>query len=1046
MPRIVIADDEWVTRVEMEEMLTDLGYEVVGQAETGTDAIGMVRNLEPDLIIIDVMMPGEMNGIEAARVIKAEWGTPIIFVTGYGDPEYIEAAKEIAPFGYVMKPFDEKEVHAFVEIALSKRELEVKLMKAHEGLERANSILQEEIASRKKTEKDLRESEKLYRDFFEKNKAMKWVLDPATGKIIDANPAACEFYQYSYEEITNLRIWDINLLGEAEMKKFLASAESDEQTEYTFRHRLASGEIRTVQVYTGTVVSGGKKLLHSIIVDITDRQRAEEALRESEERYRRLTENAKDMIYRMSLPDGIYEYVSPASIDLTGYTPEEFYESPMLIQKYIHPDWVEYLQEQWTNLVDGKVAPFYEYQIVHKSGDKRWVNQRNVLILDNNGQPQAIEGIATDVTDQKEAEEALRESEERYRILVENAGEAIFVAQEGMLKFVNKKTEELSGRTQKELLSTTFDNFIHPDDRAFVLELHVKRQQGIAVPSSYSFRLIDKSGEVKWVESDAVEIDWEDRFATLNFLRNITDRKRADEALRESEEKHRLLFESAGDAIFILDTKGHILTVNSMACEMLGYTREELMSMTLNQLNTREEAKRAPDRIARLMAHGHLKFETVHQHKNGSPIPIEVSARLITWEGQPAIMGICRDITARKTGEKEREKLRDQLTQAQKMEAIGTLAAGVAHDFNNILAIILGNTELNMADIPGSNLARQRLDDVRKACLRAKDVIRQILSFSRKSKTELRTLNIATVVTESLKFLRASIPTSIDIRQNIPNDTFHIVGDPTQIHQVMINLCINAAHAMEDKEGILEVAVGNTEIDKDTASKDPALHPGFYVQLSVSDTGNGISPDVIDRVFDPYFTTKDVAEGTGLGLSVVHGIVKGHHGRISVKSKPGKGTIFKILFPAIKEKTEGEQKESQKLPTGKESILFVDDEESIVKVNQQLLEGLGYRVTWKTDPSEALEFFRANSHQIDLIITDMTMPKMTGDKLARAILEIRSDMPIILCTGYNEKLSEDSAQELGIRKYVEKPIEKEILARSVREVLDGQQDRITSTS
>ncbi len=523
--------------------------------------------------------------------------------------------------------------------------------------------------------------------------------------------------------------------------------------------------------------------------------------------------------------------------------------------------------------------------------------------------------ILENVSEQKAAARALEKSEERYRILFENANDAIFVVQDDIVKFPNRRTLEGLGCTEEELSRKPFTDFIHPDDRAFVLERHLNRLLGSPVPSSYSFRLIDKSGEVKWFESDAVVIDWEDKFATLNFLRNIT---------------------------------------------------------------------------------------------------------------------------ARKTAEKEREQLRDQLTQAQKMEAIGTLAAGVAHNFNNILAIILGNTELTMADIPGSNLAWQRLEEIRKACLMAKDVIREILSFSRKSKTEQKALHIATVVTESLKFLRASIPTSVDIRQNIPNDTFHIVGDPTQIHQVMINLCINAAHAMEDKEGILEVAVGNTEIDKDTASKDPALHPGFYVQLSVSDTGNGISPEIIDRVFDPFFTTKDEGEGTGLGLSVVHGIVKGHHGRISVKSKPGKGTIFKILFPAIKEKTEGEQKESQKLPTGKESILFVDDEESIVKVNQQLLEGLGYRVTGRTDPFEALEFFRANSQQIDLIITDMTMPKMTGDKLARAILEIRSDMPIILCTGYNEKLAEDNAQELGIRKYVEKPIEKEILARSVREVLDGQ--------
>jgi len=272
MSKILIVDDEWLTRLEIEEMLIDLGYEVVGQAETGVEAITMARDLKPDLILMDVKMPGEMNGIDAARVIKAESGTPIIFVTGYGDPEYIEAAKEIAPFGYVMKPFDEEEIHASVEIALSKRELELELKRAHERLESINLGLQEEIAARKRTERALRESEKLYRDIFEKNNAIKWVIDPSSGEIVDANPAACDFYQYSHEEITKLHVWDINILGEADLKKLVASAESAEKTEFTFKHRLASGEIRHVQVYTGTLETGGKKLLHSIIVDITDRQ------------------------------------------------------------------------------------------------------------------------------------------------------------------------------------------------------------------------------------------------------------------------------------------------------------------------------------------------------------------------------------------------------------------------------------------------------------------------------------------------------------------------------------------------------------------------------------------------------------------------------------------------------------------------------------------------------------------------------------------------------------------------------------------------------
>ena len=236
----------------------------------------------------------------------------------------------------------------------------------------------------------------------------------------------------------------------------------------------------------------------------------------------------------------------------------------------------------------------------------------------------------------------------------------------------------------------------------------------------------------------------------------------------------------------------------------------------------------------------------------------------------------------------------------------------------------------------------------------------------------------------------------------------------------------------------MEVTMENAEIDEGTASRYPELNPGPCVQLSVSDTGVGIGPEVIDRIFDPYFTTKEVGKGTGLGLSVVHGIVNGHHGRIWVESKAGKGTTFKILFPAVEKQVKEEPEGHQELPTGKERILFVDDEESMVKLYQHRLERLGYKVTTKTDPSEALEFFRINSDQIDLVITDMTMPKMTGDKLAQEMLKIRSDVPIILCTGYSNRVSKESARELGIRKYIEKPIEMEKVARSVREVLDGR--------
>jgi two-component system, cell cycle sensor histidine kinase and response regulator CckA len=398
---------------------------------------------------------------------------------------------------------------------------------------------------------------------------------------------------------------------------------------------------------------------------------------------------------------------------------------------------------------------------------------------------------------------------------------------------------------------------------------------------------------------------------------------------------------------------------------------------------------------------------------------------------------VSANTTQRKRAGEEKTKLQSQLQQSQKMESIGTLAGGIAHDFNNILGIILGNAELAMDDVAEWNPARQNLDEVKKACMRAKDVVRQILSFSRKSEIEQKSINITSVITESLKLSRASIPTSIEIRQNIANDVDDIFGDPTQIHQVMINLCTNAAYAMENDGGILEVTLENTEVDEDTASQYPELNPGPHVHLRVRDTGDGINPEIVGRVFDPYFTTKEVGKGTGMGLAVVHGIVKSHHGSISVESKLGKGAKFKLLFPSVIKKSKGETKKFQELPTGKERILFVDDEESMVDLNQQRLERLGYNVIPKTDPSEALEFFRTNPDQIDLIISDMTMPHITGDKLAQEILNIRPDMPIILCTGYSERMSEDRAQEIGIRKYIEKPIEKETLARSIREVLDA---------
>jgi len=527
-------------------------------------------------------------------------------------------------------------------------------------------------------------------------------------------------------------------------------------------------------------------------------------------------------------------------------------------------------------------------------------------------------------------------------------------------------------------------------------------------------------------------------YSTVKLSRAISQKDVMLRRLVASEERFRVIATYTPDHILIQDKDLRYVWVLN---PQLGLTEKDMIGKTDFDFLSKEDAAVLTVMKKGVLETGKPEFARVPltsfkgdvQHFEGSYIPKR------DQEGKiDGLIGYFRNVTERVEGEEQRKKLEAQLLQSQKMESVGTLAGGIAHDFNNILGIILGNTELALDDVPERNPSRQNLDEIRKACLRAKDVVRQILSFSRKSEIEQKPFNIAFVVNESLKLLRASIPASIDIRQDISNDSDNILGDPTQIHQIMINLCTNAAHAMEAEGGMLEVALKNTEVDEDAASLYPELSAGHYLQLCVSDTGDGIGPEVINRVFDPYFTTKDVGKGTGMGLAVVHGIVKSHRGSISVESEPGKGATFKILFPAVKKKIGDEPKNAQELPTGNERILFVDDEESMVNLNQQRLERLGYKVIPKTDPLEALEYFSANPDQIDLLITDMTMPKMTGDRLTREILKIRPDMPIIICTGYSSRISEDKVQELGIRRYIDKPIEMLTLAMSVREVLDGK--------
>ncbi|MCJ7683685.1 MAG: PAS domain S-box protein, partial [Desulfobacteraceae bacterium] len=433
----------------------------------------------------------------------------------------------------------------------------------------------------------------------------------------------------------------------------------------------------------------------------------------------------------------------------------------------------------------------------------------------------------------------------------------------------------------------------------------------------------------------------------------------AEVAQKKSEKRFRELFENLVDVSYRTDIDGNFIVISPSSEKIFGYRPEEVLGRQI--ANAYRNPSRRDDFMAQIRRDGQVEnFEAEMRKKDGSFIWVSTNAKLLTnAEGSfIGIEGVARDISQLKKSEEEKLNLEESLRQSQKMEAIGTLAGGIAHDFNNILAAIIGYSEIAIDEVPEFSPARQSIREVLNAAMRAKELVRHILTFSRKSEQNYAPVQIQLIVKDALKLLRASIPATIDIRQDIDSQCGTIIADPTELHQVTMNLCTNAAQEMEKTDGVLYVSLERLDLSEDDLQNEPTLKPGPHVKLSVKDTGLGIDPDHIDRIFDPYYTTKEVGMGSGLGLAVVHGIVKHHNGMITVESNPTQGTTFNVFFPITESVEQEVAKEIDPLPTGNERILLVDDETSVVEVTKQRLERLGYQVTSKNSSIEALELFR----------------------------------------------------------------------------------------
>ena len=530
------------------------------------------------------------------------------------------------------------------------------------------------------------------------------------------------------------------------------------------------------------------------------------------------------------------------------------------------------------------------------------------------------------------------------------------------------------------------------------------------------------------------EISADELTAVVHKFSNMAEKIHQRElSLQNSESRFRELANLLPGIVFETDLEGRITYTNQTGCNILQYTPEDISSgLLLTQLMVDSDVKRAHENIETILSgeqDGEGK-EYIAFRKDGSSFPMLSFITPIMKKTQvTGLRGIGLDISTSR-------KLEEQLSQSHKMEAIGTMAGGIAHDFNNLLAIIAGNTEIIQRKHQAGNPFDKNIDNIKSATGRAINLVKQILAFSRQDKHEFEAVDLHFVIYESLRLLRSTLPTSVEIISSIEDGAISVNADTTQLQQVIFNLCTNAVHAMDEK-GLLTIKLEGVDLATQDVPMPAGLQRGNYAKLSVTDTGTGMDKETIARVFDPFFTTKEVSKGTGMGLSVAHGIIKKHGGLITVDSSPGLGSTFNVYLPSIGEtKTTPVTATTEPLPLGTERLLVVDDEECIAAMYVDLLGPQGYKVTSATSSTEALALFRENPEGFDLVLTDQTMPEMTGAELASELMTIRQDIPIILCSGFGTKISKEEIRKLGIREFCQKPVDREKLTIVIRKALD----------
>jgi PAS domain S-box-containing protein len=845
-----------------------------------------------------------------------------------------------------------------------------------------------------------------------------------TGAIVEASETAIHRLGGTREGLLGVGVWDV-LPEEAVSTRQAAFQEVLETGAPVKTEDVGSGERRFQTTWFPVVDEQDR--VDQVAVFGRDITRAVEL---SEEKYRDMVEQINDVIYSIDR-DGRITYVSPAAREVLGYEPSEL--AGREYSELIDPRDLPGVRAAWEEVLEGRLHPG-EHRMRNRSGSAVWVRTSSRPVLEG-GRVVGVRGVLSDISQRKRAEKALRENEEVMRYIIKHDPNAVAVYDRDLryiavsdryLKDYGVSRSDVLGRHHHEVFPETPQRWQDVYQR--VLQGATERNDDDSFERPDGSVTYNRWECRPWYTADG------DIGGMITYTEVTTERKMAELALQESEQKFRSITEQSSDLIALTDLDGVITYASPSAVQVFAAAPEEMVGRDFTAFLDASAVPAAMQAFRECIEKGRAvkHLQLLMQRSDGQRFHGELSG---SYYASPSFQGtlvVIRDLS-------ERKRLEEEIRHADKMKAIGTLAGGIAHDFNNILGIIVGNTELALADLPSWSPVRENLSEVRLASLRARDLVKQILLFARQKQHDVAPVRVEPVAEESLRMVRASIPSAVEIRPDIEVALPPVLADPSQIQQIVLNLCTNAGQAMETEGGVLWFGLDSVRLDSPLATATGRIPEGRYVRVQVCDTGPGIPPDHLESIFEPFFTTKDVGRGAGLGLAVVHGIVQERRGGITAKSEEGKGALFTVYLPALEDEPEAEATEIEAgLPRGTERILFVDDEPMIMRLGRRMLERQGYDVEAYGNGAEALEAFNQDPDSFDLVVTDMAMPGMRGDRLAVAISAVRPDIPVILTTGYSDQICEEKARSIGIREFVLKPLTQHELATKVREILDEQ--------